>query len=385
MHPASDGVPAGRERILDPTGEANPLTLRDGVLARPMETRAHAEDQRAVRVGHVNHEPGGNQLAARLQEHIEHDRLALGNVLHRFARIIEQPRVNHLGVEVRHRIERRIGWATVGEVQPEVPKRRLFGIADVLHLSRVEDHGAVAHRLYGRHVMRHEHDRGSRSPLLLEDVHAALGKGSIADGKDLVDEHDVGLGLHHDREGEPHHHSRRVVLELQLREVPELREVQDGVEAPARLTLGQAHQHAVDDAVLTRAQLRIEAHAELDKGRQATGHSDRARVRCIDAREDLEQGALSRSVLPDDAEELAGANVERDVAQGTELAILDAGERMRHALLEGVHSVLGDAERLLDSARLDHNWSASRSRPAQRSRGMLLFDGDSALHAAPAG
>ena len=185
------------------------------------------------------------------------------------------------------------------------------------------------------------------APALVEDVHALLPERGVADGEHLVDQHDVGVRLDHDREGEADQHPGRVVLELEVDEVLELGELEHGVEPATRLAQREAHQHAVEDAVLAGGQLRVEAHAELDEGRDAAGHTDAAGVGPVDAREDLQQAALAGPVAPDDPEELALVDVEGDVPQRPVLAVLHARERVRRPLLEGVDAVLRDAERLL--------------------------------------
>ena len=108
-------------------------------------------------------------------------------------------------------------------------------------------------------------------------------EGGVADGEHLVDQHDVGVGLDHDREGEPDQHPGRVVLELEVDELLELGELEHGVEPAARLAQREAHQHAVEHAVLARGELGVEAHAELDeRGDPArpSGRGRRRRGRC---------------------------------------------------------------------------------------------------------
>ena len=69
----------------------------------------------------------------------------------------------------------------------------------------------------------------------VELVEALLLEGGVADGEHLVDQQDVGVDLDHHREGQAHVHPRRVVLELEVDELLELGEVDDRVEALARL------------------------------------------------------------------------------------------------------------------------------------------------------
>ena len=76
----------------------------------------------------------------------------------------------------------------------------------------------------------------------------------------------------------------------------------------------QAHHHPVEDDVLARGQLEVEADPELDEGRQPAGHPDRPGVGAVDAGEQLQQRALAGAVAADDAEELALADLEGDAA-----------------------------------------------------------------------
>ncbi len=57
----------------------------------------------------------------------------------------------------------------------------------------------------------------------------------VAHGQHLVHQQHVGVGLHRHGEAEPHAHPRRVVLELEVHEVAQLGELDDLVEALARL------------------------------------------------------------------------------------------------------------------------------------------------------
>ena len=186
-----------------------------------------------------------------------------------------------------------------------------------------------------------------------EHVHALLRERRVADREHLVDEHDVGVGLDHHREREPHHHPRRVVLQLEVGELAQLGEVEHRVEPPPRLAPAEPHHHAVEHDVLARGQLRVEADAELDERRQPSRDPDAPGVGAVDARHDLQQRALARAVAPDDAEELALVHVERDPPQRLQLAVAAARERVQRALLERVDPVLRDAEGLVEPAGLD--------------------------------
>ena len=84
----------------------------------------------------------------------------------------------------------------------------------------------------------------------------------------------------HHREGEADLHARGVVLELEVLELAQLGEVEDRVVALARLVGREAQHDAVDDDVVVRGQVGVEADAEFDERRQrARGARSRPRPR----------------------------------------------------------------------------------------------------------
>ena len=62
-----------------------------------------------------------------------------------------------------------------------------------------------------------EDDRASLFAELRDALHALALEGLVADGEHLVDEKDVGIGVHGDREREAHVHAGRVELDLPCR------------------------------------------------------------------------------------------------------------------------------------------------------------------------
>ena len=107
-----------------------------------------------------------------------------------------------------------------------------------LDLAAVDQHRPVAVLLDRRHLVGDEDDRLARRFHLVEGVGALLLEGGVADRQHLVDQQDVGVGLHHHREGEPDQHPRGVVLQLQVDELLELGELEHGVEPAPRLAAG---------------------------------------------------------------------------------------------------------------------------------------------------
>ena len=155
-----------------------------------------------------------------------------------------------------------------------------------------------------RHLVGDEDDCLPGGFHLLEGVVALLLEGGVADRQHLVDQEDVGVDLHHQRKGQPHQHSRGVVLQLQVDELLQFGELDDRVEAAAGLARRQPHHHAVEDDVFAGGEVGVEADAELDEGSQPSRHADRAGVGAIDARHQFQQRALAGAVAADDAEEL---------------------------------------------------------------------------------
>ncbi len=136
------------------------------------------------------------------------------------------------------------------------------------HVAALEQHRAVAEALDRRHVVRHEDDRLALGLEAVELLEALLLERGVADRQHLVDQQHVGVDLDRDREGEPHRHPRRVVLELEVEELLELGERDDVVEARLGLVAREAEHHRVDQHVVARGQVGVEADAELDERRQ---------------------------------------------------------------------------------------------------------------------
>ena len=76
----------------------------------------------------------------------------------------------------------------------------------------------------------HDHDGAALVLELMHTVEALALEGLVADGEHLVDEQNVGIDVHGDREAEAHVHARGVVLHLLVDEPLELGELDDVVE-----------------------------------------------------------------------------------------------------------------------------------------------------------
>ena len=72
-----------------------------------------------------------------------------------------------------------------------------------------------------------------------------------------------------------------------------------------RLLAREPEHDRVDDHVVARGEIGVEADAELDERRQTAADRDLSRVDVVDPGKALEQRALAAAVAPDDPEELA--------------------------------------------------------------------------------
>src|SRR5207253_1510665 len=86
--------------------------------------------------------------------------------------------------------------------------------------------------------------------------------------------------------------------------------------------LGEPEQRAVEEDVFAPGELGIEAGAELEERGDAAAHLDAAGGRPKGAGDELEQRALAAAVAADDAERGAARELEGDVADRPELAVV---------------------------------------------------------------
>ena len=247
------------------------------------------------------------------------------------------------------------------EVELEIAVGDVVGISERHDVTALEQHRAVTEALHGGHVVRHEEDGLSLLAHAKERVEALLLEGRIAHGQDLVHQKDVGVHVDHHREGQPHVHARRVVLELEVHELLELGEPHHVLEPLARLARGEAQHDSVEHHVVASGQLGVEADPELDEGRHPAVGVDLALVDPIDAREALEQAALPGPVAAHDPEELAALDLEAHVVERLEEVLASAAERVQRTLLERVPALVGDHEALRHVVD-DHGWSCALRR-----------------------
>ena len=163
---------------------------------------------------------------------LRHRRLAL-------AVLVLEPGVGDVGRAIAVAlVSLLLGARLPPEVELHVVVGDLAGFSDHLELAALDEHRAGAEAPDGAHVVRHEQDRLALVLHAVEHVEALLLEGRVAHREHLVDQEDVGVHLDHHREGEPHVHARGVVLELEVDELLEFRELDHPLEPLARVARG---------------------------------------------------------------------------------------------------------------------------------------------------
>ena len=109
-------------------------------------------------------------------------------------------------------------------------ERRLTGRTDRHEVTVVEHRGAIADLAHQVDGVGHEQDRATLALELLDALEALALERLVTDREHLVDEQDLRLDVHRDREAEPGGHARRVVLHLVVDELLDLGERDDVVE-----------------------------------------------------------------------------------------------------------------------------------------------------------
>ncbi len=137
----------------------------------------------------------------------------------------------------------------------------------------------------------------------------------VADGQDLVDHQNLGLQVSGDGEAEPHLHAGGVAFDGSVNIALAAGEIDDFVEFAVDLAPGHAHDGAVHVDVLAACHFRVEPSAHLEQRGDPPADVDLADGGRGDAREELQQRALARAVLADDADHIALFHAEIDVPQ----------------------------------------------------------------------
>src|SRR5262249_5331215 len=101
-------------------------------------------------------------------------------------------------------------------------------------------------------------------------------------------------------------------------ELPQFRKIDNLVEALLDLALAETQHDAVDEDVLPARDLRVKASTQFDQRRDASIYFDRARRRLRDTSNQLERGALARTISADHPVGRSLRHHEGHIGQGRE-------------------------------------------------------------------
>ena len=159
------------------------------------------------------------------------------------------------------------------------------------------------------------------------------------------------------------------MLQGNVDESLQLGEGDNVAKACGHLTSIEAENRAVEIDIVSAGQIRVKARAQLQQAGDATEGFNVPARRFQDARDELEQGALSRSVLADERQSLAGLYLKRDVLERPELgavAVVGSPERAQHQLLQRARSVVAQLELFRYTADRDGGHHSSSPRVERR-------------------
>jgi hypothetical protein len=227
----------------------------------------------------------------------------------------------------------------------------------------LEDDRTLAEPLDVRHRVGHEEHGDPSIPQGLQPAVALLLEEDVAHGQRLVDQEHVGIHAHRHREGHPHEHPARVELHGLIEELADLGEGLDLGEPRLHLAPRDAEQRSIQDRVLAPRELRVEAAAQFEQGRDPARHDHLALGRTQRAREDLQERALPRAVPADDADRLAPSDPERDVAERPELVSVATAEASEEHLLQPVRWPCVDPVHLPQIRNFEHRRHRTSANP----------------------
>ena len=251
--------------------------------------------------------------------------------------------VGILGRQVVYRLRRDSRRGRLGAGADHVAFDRRGGVAAKDRAPAFEKKRAVAELGHVVHGVGDEHDHGAAREQPFQALVAFLAEKDVADGQRLVDDEDFGLEARGHGKGQAQEHAARIGLDRLVEVDADVGEGGDIVHARLDDIARDAEHGGVDVDVLPAGEFRLEAGAELEKRRGALGQDHLAGRGFEHPGEDLQQGGFAGPVLADDAEGLAGHDLEGDVAKGPVLAEkrLAAGEK------ELAQPVLGTAVELV--------------------------------------
>ena len=209
--------------------------------------------------------------------------------------------------------------------------------------------------------MRDEKDRDAALPQLVNLAHAALAEIDVAHSQGFVHQQNFRIHVDRDRERQAHHHAAGVGLDGLIDEVADLGKGGDILVALVDLARRQPQDRTVEINVIATAELRVKSRAQFEQRRDASVDIDRAGRRMQDSGDHLQQRALARSVLSDNAERLAALHLEADVVERPEILVA-LQTIQRQQLLEAVARRVVDRVAFRNTLEFNgvHGWEIER-------------------------
>ena len=325
---AGDRVgPLGQRQV----GEAHPVAADAGAGARRQIVEEGGHGQHPCPVAALDRNPDveGGLGIHRLPLELDHQLHPGSVLLHRAPLAVEyldaaDPRVlpagNGLGIRTVLGLAVEPALLAVDQ-ELLVGRHHLLGRAVAFNATLAQPQRAAAEERHVVHRVRAEKDRSAVVADLANPVDALLLEVAVSHRQRLVHHQDVGVDMGGDREGEAHHHARGVALDRVLDELSELGEGEDVVEPSLHDAAFEAHQRAVEDGVVTPAELRVEGGAELEDGRHHAAHLHRSGGGGGGPGNDLQEGGLAGAVLTDDADRGPRLDREAHVVEGAEIKV----------------------------------------------------------------
>jgi hypothetical protein len=132
--------------------------------------------------------------------------------------------------------------------------------------------------------MAHQNDG---FPTATEGSHlivALLNESFVANRQNLIDEQNVGVGMHGDRKPQAHVHPHRIGLHGFIDECFQLGEADDIIEVLSDFALGKAQDSAIDEDVFPSTELRMKASPEIQQCPDFPMHRNLTAIGAIDPR-----------------------------------------------------------------------------------------------------
>ena len=170
-------------------------------------------------------------------------------------------------------------------------------------------------------------------PITATLVRVKNGEALVTDGQHLVDDEDVGIDVHGDREGQSDVHAAGVKLHLGFDEVLDLTEVDHVVEDALHHFLGETKHRAVEKNVVATGEFGLKSGSEFEERGEAAPEVNLTRGGLQDSADAFQQGRLAGTVMTDQTDGFVRVHAEADVFERVE-RFDRSRARMEHSLLQ---------------------------------------------------